>query len=93
MSERDEAECRMAYDAGFNFREPEGHPMSAAKKLEPVEWLTTGEAAALLCGCTPETVRAYIERGHLPATKPPGGQYRIARSDVDALLARWKVKG
>lgn len=67
--------------------------MSAAKKLEPVEWLTTGEAAALLCGVTTETVRGYIERGFLPATKPPGGQYRIARSDVDALLARWKVKG
>lgn len=66
--------------------------MSAAKKLEPETWLTTGEAADLLCGCTPETVRQYIDKGYLPATQPPGGQYRIALSDVEALLARWKVR-
>jgi len=73
--------------------------MSAAKKPEPVEWLTTewlttGEAAKLLLNTTTETVRGYVERGYLPETRrAPGGQYRIARSDVDALLARWKVKG
>jgi excisionase family DNA binding protein len=66
--------------------------MSAAKKLEPVEWLTTGEVGALL-GLTAKGVRDYLDRGSFPnASRPPGGHWRVPRSDVNDILARWRKR-
>jgi excisionase family DNA binding protein len=31
------------------------------------------------------TVRSWIRSGRLPATKTPGGHYRVYKSDLDAL--------
>ena len=51
----------------------------------PQEWLTTGQAAALL-GISRSTVVRYIEAGTLEARRLPGGHWRIARSDAEKLL-------
>lgn len=36
---------------------------------------------------TPQTVQRWCKRGRIPAYRLPGGHYRIAVGDVDALLA------
>lgn len=51
------------------------------------EWLTQAEAAKYL-RVTDRTVRGYIARGILPASRVRGSRLiRIRRSDLDALLA------
>ncbi len=46
--------------------------------------LTTGEVAKL-CGVTPDAVLKWIKKGDLPATRTPGGHYRVARSTCTTL--------
>lgn len=52
--------------------------------LMPETLLSTGAAADLL-GVDRSTIRAWIRDGKLPAQETVGGQYRIARADVEAL--------
>jgi len=49
------------------------------------EWLTVEQAAEYL-SLSLETIRRYIRRGILHATKL-GRQYRIRREELDRLLA------
>ena len=51
----------------------------------PGELLSTGQAAKLL-GVHRSTVLRYIEEGKLRAQVLPGGQHRVRREDVEALL-------
>ena len=46
--------------------------------------MTTGEVARL-CGVTPDAVLKWIKAGKLPATRTPGGHYRVSRQDCSAL--------
>jgi uncharacterized protein len=50
------------------------------------EWITTGEAAALLGIRSINTVKRYIRDGRLTAIRP-GGHYRVSRRDVHALAS------
>lgn len=49
-------------------------------------WLSTGEAARL-CSVERDTVLKWIKRGRIPAVRTAGGHYRIARQDLERLLA------
>ena len=58
----------------------------APKSLETAEgWLTPRQAAARV-GLNVNTVRLWIERGHLPARVTPGGYYRINPDDLPRLM-------
>jgi excisionase family DNA binding protein len=46
--------------------------------------LSTGEVARL-CGVTPDAVLKWIKKGKLPATRTPGGHYRVSREACVAL--------
>lgn len=46
--------------------------------------MTTGEVARL-CGVTPDAVLKWIKAGKLPATRTPGGHYRVSRADCEAM--------
>ena len=46
--------------------------------------LSTGEVARL-CGVTPDAVLKWIKRGKLPASRTPGGHYRVSREACVAL--------
>lgn len=49
-------------------------------------WLTQAEAAEQI-GVTERTLRSYIAKGHLPASRIRGSRLvRIDQADVDALL-------
>jgi excisionase family DNA binding protein len=48
-------------------------------------YITTAEAARLL-GQHQDTIGRQIREGRLPATKLPGGNWRIRRSEIQALL-------
>ncbi len=48
------------------------------------EYLSTGEVARL-CGVTRDAVVKWIKKGKLPATRTPGGHYRVARDVCEAL--------
>ncbi len=52
--------------------------------------MTVSEVAEML-RCHPKTVRAAIHSGRLPAHKPLDGNWRVRRSDVEALIARTSV--
>jgi excisionase family DNA binding protein len=55
--------------------------------VDPSEWLTLGEAKAVLAVCG-ATVRRLVERGLLPATRTvAGGRYWFKKSDVNKYLA------
>jgi excisionase family DNA binding protein len=49
------------------------------------EFITTGQAASL-CSVTPDTVLKWIKAGKIPASRTPGGHYRISRSDVEQFI-------
>lgn len=51
-----------------------------------MDYLTVSEAAEVLQLSVP-TIKRYIYEGKLKSTKLPGGQHRIARADVERLLA------
>lgn len=58
--------------------------------VEPVkkqlkEYITTGQAASL-CSVTPDTVLKWIKAGKIPASRTPGGHYRISRTDVEQFI-------
>lgn len=46
--------------------------------------LSTGDVARL-CGVTPDAVLKWIKKGKLPASRTPGGHYRISRESCLAL--------
>ncbi|MGD8866568.1 MAG: helix-turn-helix domain-containing protein, partial [Gemmatimonadales bacterium] len=46
--------------------------------------LSTGDVAKL-CGVTPDAVLKWIKKGKMPATRTPGGHYRISRECCIAL--------
>jgi excisionase family DNA binding protein len=48
----------------------------------PDDWLNLGEAAALL-GVHPSTLRAWADRGDIPAHRTPGKHRRFRRVDVE----------
>jgi len=45
--------------------------------------MTTGEVAKL-CGVTPDAVLKWIKAGKLPATRTPGGHFRVSRATCSA---------
>lgn len=47
--------------------------------------LAVGQVAALV-GVAPITVNRWIHEGRIPATRTPGGHFRIRLADVTALL-------
>lgn len=53
-------------------------------------YLTPGQAADLLTGggyvISEDAVRRWCREDRVPSIKTPGGQYRIKREDVEALL-------
>lgn len=53
---------------------------------EPV--LHTPGEVAKLCRVDAATVRRWIATGRLPATRLPGGTWRVHPADIDTLLAR-----
>jgi excisionase family DNA binding protein len=61
--------------------------MAAAKTAPPADpWRTQAEAAEQL-QVTDRTIRSYIAKGDLPATKIKGsGRVRIRQSAIDAML-------
>ena len=46
--------------------------------------LTTGEVAKL-CGVTPDAVLKWIKAGKLPATRTPGGHFRVSRETCNEM--------
>jgi excisionase family DNA binding protein len=49
---------------------------------------------AILIGLSQRQVWALIREGKLPTVRPPGIRaLRVAREDVDALVARWRGEG
>lgn len=56
-------------------------------KMDESEWLSSGEAAALLPSVTRRTVQSWAAKGQFPnAIQLPSGQWRIPRKDVEAIL-------
>lgn len=56
-------------------------------KMDKPEWLSSGEASALLPSVTRRTVQAWASKGRFPnAIQLPSGQWRIPRKDVEAIL-------
>jgi len=49
------------------------------------EYLGIGAAAELL-SVDPDTVRRWFDSGSLTGYRTPGGQRRVRRSDIEALL-------
>lgn len=49
-------------------------------------------AAAVRLDVSPRTVHRYIVGGRLPATRLPSGHWRIAESDLRALLDRERAR-
>ncbi|MEX0787665.1 MAG: helix-turn-helix domain-containing protein [Anaerolineales bacterium] len=50
------------------------------------DWMNLGQAAALL-GVHPSTLRAWADRGEIPAHRTPGRHRRFHRSEVEAWAA------
>jgi excisionase family DNA binding protein len=53
--------------------------------LAPDDWLNLSDAAALL-GVHPSTLRAWSDRGDIPAHRTPGKHRRFRRADVESWL-------
>lgn len=53
----------------------------------PDELIAPAEACAML-GVTDQTLRRWVDLGHLAAVRTPGGHRRYRRSDVEALTAK-----
>ena len=56
---------------------------------DPTEWLDVGEACEYL-RVSKTTLYSYIKDGRLPFYHLAGGQRRIKKSDIDALLVPGK---
>jgi excisionase family DNA binding protein len=54
--------------------------------------LVSIHAAAERLGVSMATVRRYIRRGDLPATKLNGGHFRISEVDIEALIERGRYR-
>ena len=52
----------------------------------PDELIAPAEACVML-GVTDQTLRRWVDLGHLAAVRTPGGHRRYRRSDVEALTA------
>lgn len=55
------------------------------KRVEGGDLLTVTEAASVL-EMDPDTVRWLIRAGKLDAIRTLGGQYRLRRDDIEAML-------
>lgn len=53
--------------------------------MPPPEYLTTGEAAAVL-GVSDETLRRWADDRKVRHVRLPSGQLRFIRADLDAVL-------
>jgi len=51
------------------------------KNISNTDIISTGKAASLL-SVTPDSVLKWIKAGKIPATRTPGGHFRIKRSDI-----------
>ena len=51
------------------------------------QFLTTGEVA-VLCAVTPDAVLKWIKSGKIPATRTPGGHFRIHQSEIPSDLIK-----
>ena len=56
------------------------------KPLPPSDLLLTPYEAAEIAGVHHSAVRRWISRGQLRARRTPGGQVRIDRRDLEAVL-------
>lgn len=54
------------------------------------EWLTPAQIAEELGGLNPATVRQWITKGELKASRLGMRKLRVRRSDLEALLAEWQ---
>ena len=61
-------------------------PLHDGFRSEPSDYLTTGQAAAA-CAVTPDAVLKWIRAARLPATRTPGGHYRIHRRALMDFMA------
>lgn len=73
-----------ARPGGEDMTDLQGTPVDMASDTKDL--LTTGQAAKLV-GVTPDTVLKWIKKGKLPATRTPGGHYRIALPDLEPSMA------
>ena len=66
----------------------------ARKHLDPDRVFISSTQAADELGCNADRVRKLIESGHLPAIALPGARrhFKIRRSDLDAMIERFRVK-
>jgi excisionase family DNA binding protein len=65
--------------------------LGATQRPEVAEWLSTADVAREL-GVTPETVRDYVKRGKLKASKVERA-HRVHRDDLRRFLAGETVDG
>ncbi len=47
-------------------------------------------AVAAELGCSLDTIDRYIRSGKIPVVRLPSGRRRIAREDLDAVIASWR---
>ncbi|MBC8466132.1 excisionase family DNA-binding protein [bacterium] len=59
--------------------------MKPTEKLLNKNFLTTGQAATLL-SVTPDSVLKWIKAGKMPASRTPGGHFRINQQDILSIL-------
>jgi excisionase family DNA binding protein len=51
------------------------------------EYIKPGEAAELL-GVSRDSIRRYVDSGHLDGITTPGGQRRIDRQSLDQIIGK-----
>jgi len=71
-------------------------PAPVAATPEPVPGLADKPTyrvseVAYYYGCTEQTVRVWIDHGHLETVDTPGGQRRITRESLDSCRFRLKL--
>lgn len=65
--------------------------MHDAKRAEVTALLLRMDEVAVVLSVSVRTVWTLIQTGELRAVRPPGLRaIRVAREDVDALVARWR---
>lgn len=64
-------------------RDDGGAGFSGQARADTPEWLNLSDAAALL-GVHPSTLRAWSDRGDIPAHRTPGKHRRFRRADIEA---------
>jgi len=59
--------------------------MRTKQAYEVPEWLTPGQAAAIV-GVSADTIKRYEKRGLIASERTPTGHRRFRREDVEGLL-------